>query len=77
MLSNRSIETTYVKTNAEIDPSSDLVSDEAVPVDIDMVVELFVGLVRRHVDTSLGKSLGEQFALETVVLVSDMWNGGC
>ena len=53
MLSNRSIETTYVKANAEIDPSSDLVSDEAVPVDIDMVVELFAGLVCCHVDASL------------------------
>ena len=73
----RSIDAIDKKTHAEIDPANDLVEHETVSVDIDMVVEWFVGLVRRHVDTSLGKSLGEQSALETVVLVSDMWNGGC
>ena len=53
MLSSRSIETISVKTNAEIDPSDHLVEDETVPVDIEMVVELFVGLVRCRVDVSL------------------------
>ena len=44
---------------------------------MEMVVELFVGLVRYNVDASLRNSLGKQPALEAVVLVSDMWNGGC
>ena len=65
------------KTHADIDLANVLVERETVPVDIDMVVDRFVGLVRCHVDTSLGSSLGEQSALETVALVSDMWNGGC
>ena len=74
---NRSIDAIDKRTHAEIDPANDLVEDETVPVHIDMVVKWFVGLVRCHVDTSLGSSLGEQSALETVVLVSGMWNGGC
>ena len=60
-----------------MDPANDHVEHEKVPIDVDMVVEWFVGLFRCHVDTSLGNSLGKQSALETVVLVSEMWNGGC
>ena len=62
------------KTNAEIDPTNDLVEHETVPIDVGMIVEWFVGLVRCHVDIPLGSSLGKQAALETVVLVSEMWN---
>ena len=56
------------ETHAEIDPANDLVEHETVPVDIDMVVDWFVGLVRCHVDTSLGSSSREQSALKTIVL---------
>ena len=73
----RSIDDIDKKTHAEIDLANDLVERETVPVDIDMVVEWFVGLVRCHVDTSLGSRLGEQSALETVVLVSDVWSSDC
>jgi len=44
------------ETHAEIDLANDLVERETVPVDIDMVVEWFVGLVRRHVDKSLKRA---------------------
>ena len=60
------------KTHAEIDLANDFVAHETVPIDVGMIVEWFVGLVRCHVDTSLGSSLGKQSALETVVLVSEM-----
>ena len=53
----RSIDAMDKKTHAEIDLANDLVERETVPVDIDMVVKWFVGLVRRHVDKSLEKSL--------------------
>ena len=63
--------------HAEIDLANDLVEHETIHIDVGMIVEWLVGLVRCHVDTSLGSSLRKQSALETVVLVSDMWNGGC
>ena len=72
----RSIDAIDKKAHAETDFANDLVEDETVPVHFDMVVKWFVESVRRHVDTSLGNSLGKQSALE-VVLVSDVWNGGC
>ena len=45
------------ETHADIDLANGLVERETVPVDIEMVVEWFIGLVRRHVDKSLEKSL--------------------
>ena len=68
----RSIDAIDKKAHAEIDLANDLVEHETVPVDIDMVVDWFVGLVRNPVDTSLGNSLGKQSALGKVVLVSDV-----
>ena len=46
----RSIDAIDKNAHAEIDPANDLVEHETIPVEIDMVVEWFLGLVRCQVD---------------------------
>ena len=46
----RSIDAIDKKARVEIDPDNDLVGHETVPVEIDMVVDWLVGMVRRHVE---------------------------